>query len=132
MARNKKRSGVKLGGRGSKGQRGKHGFSQKPTHLRGAILDVFRRSPDKPLNHKQVASAMGILNHEVRRLIMELMSDMASKEKLIDLGRGKYKLAVGEVAMQEGTIQITKFGRGFVMLEDGNEIKIPNGFTGKA
>ena len=75
---------------------------------------------------------MGILNHEVRRLIMELMSDMASKEKLIDLGRGKYKLAVGEVAIQEGTIQITKFGRGFVMLQDGNEIKIPKGFTGKA
>lgn len=132
MARNKKRSGVRLGGRGSKGQRGKHGFSQKPTNLRGAILDVFRRNPAKPLNHKQVASAMGILNHEVRRLIMELMSDMATKEKLIDLGRGKYKLAVQEVAMQEGTIQITKFGRGFVMLEDGSEIKISKGFTGKA
>lgn len=128
MARNKKRSS----GRGFKGQRGKHSFSQKPKDLRGAILDVFRRSPSKPLNHKQVSSAMGVLNHEVRRLIMELLSDMASKEKLIDLGRGKYKLAVQEVAAVEGTIQITKFGRGFVMLEDGNEIKIPKGFTGKA
>lgn len=128
MARNKKRSS----GRGSKGQRGNHSLSQKPKDLRRSILEIFRRNPSKPLNHKQVASAMGVLNHDVRRLIMELLSDMASKEKLEDLGRGKYKLAVEEVATQEGTIQITKFGRGFVMLEEGYEIKIPKGFTGRA
>ena len=130
MARKKKRSSS----RGSKGQRGKHSIAQSgpPKNLRKTILDVFRYKPGKPLNHKQVSSALGILNHDVRRLVMELLSEMASQEKLIDLGRGKYKLAPQQVEATEGTIQITKFGRGFVLLEDGSEIKLAKGATGSA
>ena len=130
MARNKKRSSS----RGSKGQRGKHSIAQSgpPKNLRKSILDVFRRKPGKPLNHKQVSSAMGILNHDVRRLIMELLSEMAGQDKLVDLGRGKYKLSAQQVEAVEGTIQITKFGRGFVLLADGNEIKLGKGATADA
>ncbi|MEC7653589.1 MAG: hypothetical protein VX548_01450, partial [Bacteroidota bacterium] len=116
MTRNKKRSR----GRGSKGQRGKHSIAQSgpPKNLRKTILDVFRRKPGKPLNHKQVSSALGILNHDLRRLIMELLNEMAQKDKLVDLGRGKYKLNAQQVEAVQGTIQITKFGRGFVMMPD--------------
>ena len=130
MARNIKRSSS----RGSKGQRGKHSIAQSgpPKNLRKSILDVFRRKPGKPLNHKQVSSAMGILNHDVRRLIMELLSEMAGQDKLVDLGRGKYKLSAQQVEAVEGTIQITKFGRGFVLLADGNEIKLGKGATADA
>ncbi|PCJ82000.1 MAG: ribonuclease R [Bacteroidetes bacterium] len=120
--------------RGSKGQRGQHSLSStsSPKDLRRTILDVFRRRPDKPMNHKQVASALGVLNHDVRKLIMELLSDMASKGKLEDIGRGKYLLTKEEVATTEGVIQITRFGRGFVMQENGDEIKLTKGFTGTA
>ena len=130
MARNKKRSS----GRGSKGQRGKHSIAQSgpPKNLRKSILDVFRIKPGKPLNHKQVSSALGILNHEVRRLIMELLNELAEQEKLVDLGRGKFKLNAQQVEAAEGTIQITRFGRGFVMMPDGNEIKLAKGATGSA
>ncbi len=130
MARNKKRSSS----RGSKGQRGKHSIAQSGPlkNLRKSILDVFRGKPGKPLNHKQVSSAMGILNHEVRRLIMELLIEMVDQDKLVDLGRGKYKLNAQKVDAVEGTIQITKFGRGFVLLENGNEIKLGKGATADA
>ena len=43
---------------------------------------------------EQVSSALGILNHEVRRLIMELLNELAEQEKLVDLGRGKFNLNV--------------------------------------
>ncbi|MBM71769.1 MAG: ribonuclease R [Crocinitomicaceae bacterium] len=130
MARNKKRSS----GRGSKGQRGKHSISQHgpPENIRNSILDVFKRKPGKLLNHKQVSSALGILNHDVRRLIMELLNEMAQQEKLEDMGRGKYKLNVKQLESAEGTIQITKFGRGFVLMPNGNEIKLDKGATGTA
>ena len=130
MARNKKRSS----GRGSKGQRGKHSIAQSgpPKNLRKTILDVFRRKPGKPLNHKQVSSALGILNHDLRRLVVELLNEMAQKDKLVDLGRGKYKLNAQQVEVVEGTIQITKFGRGFVLMPDGNEVKLGKGATGTA
>ena len=120
--------------RGSKGQRGQHGVSSSnsPKDLRRAILEVFRRRPDKQLNHKQVSSALGVLNHDVKKLIMELLSDLATKGKLEDIGRGKYLLMAEEVQATSGVIQITRFGRGFVMQEDGSEIKLSKGSTGNS
>ena len=120
--------------RGSKGQRGQHGISSSnsPKDLRRAILEVFRRKPDKQLNHKQVSSALGVLNHDVRKLIMKLLSDLATKGKLEDIGRGKYLLMAEEVQATSGVIQITRFGRGFVMQEDGSEIKLSKGSTGNS
>jgi ribonuclease R len=72
---------------------------------------------------------MGILNHDIRKLIMELLTDMARKENLEDIGRGKYILAAQEAVPCTGVIQITRFGRGFVMMPDGNEIKLTKGYT---
>tara|TARA_B100000780_G_scaffold131271_1_gene92031 strand:- start:22 stop:2241 length:2220 start_codon:yes stop_codon:yes gene_type:complete len=120
--------------RGSKGQRGQHGVSSSnsPKDLRRTILEIFRRRPDKPLNHKQVSSALGVLNHDVKKLIMELMSELATKGKLEDIGRGKYLLMPEEVQATSGVIQITRFGRGFVMQEDGSEIKLSKGSTGSS
>jgi ribonuclease R len=104
-----------------------------PRQLRKEILEVFKRQPNKPLNHKQVASTLGILNHDTRRKIMTAMEEMGRDGRLESLGRGKFILA--EVPQNDrpvGTIQITRHGRGFVMMPDGNEISIPKGYTGTA
>ena len=42
---------------------------------------------------------MGILNHEVRRLIMELLSEMAGQDKLVDLGRGSINSTLSRLRM---------------------------------
>lgn len=96
-------------------------------------MEVFKRQPNKPLNHKQVASTLGILNHDMRRKIMDVMEEMGRDGRLESLGRGKFILT--EMPQHDrpiGTIQITKHGRGFVMMPDGNEISIPKGYTGTA
>lgn len=104
-----------------------------PKQLRKEILEVFKRQPNKPLNHKQVASTLGILDHDMRRKIMGVLEDLGRDGRLESLGRGKYVLAEMPASDRPiGTIQITRHGRGFVMLPDGNEISIPKGFTGTA
>ncbi|MDA1336930.1 MAG: ribonuclease R [Bacteroidetes bacterium] len=104
-----------------------------PRQLRKEILEVFKRQPNKPLNHKQVASSMGILNHDTRRKIMDVMDEMGRDGRLEPLGRGKFVLAeIPQDDRPTGTIQITRHGKGYVMLPDGNEIMIPKGYTGTA
>lgn len=104
-----------------------------PKQLRKEILDVFKRQPNKPLNHKQVASTLGILNHDTRRKIMDLLDEMGRDGRLESLGRGKFVLAeVPQTDRPIGIIQITRHGRGFVMMPDGNELSIPKGYTGTA
>ena len=53
-----------------------------PRQLRKEILEVFKRQPNKPLNHKQVASTLGILNHDTRRKIMTAMEEMGRDGRL--------------------------------------------------
>ncbi len=104
-----------------------------PKQLRKEILEVFKRQPNKPLNHKQVASTLGILNHDMRRKISVMLEEMGRDGRLESIGRGKFVLA--EMQQDEsaiGTIQVTRHGRGFVMMPDGNEISIPKGYTGTA
>ncbi len=96
---------------------------------------MFRQRAGKALNHKQVSGALGILNHDVRRAVMALMEELAEKGQLEDVGRGRFVMAASELEMtsgNEGTIQISRMGTGFVMMPDGHEIRIPKANTGDA
>lgn len=103
-----------------------------PAALRDEIRGAFRKSRGKALNHKQVASNLGIVNHDAKKLVMRLLEELAEDGVLEVVGRGKYALKAVEEAPVEGTIQITRFGRGFVMQDDGEELSVPKGATGDA
>ena len=103
-----------------------------PEALRDEIRGAFRRARGKSLNHKQVSAALNIVNHDAKKLVMRLMDDLADDGILEVVGRGKFALKVQEEAPVEGMIQITRFGRGFVMQDDGEELSVPKGATGDA
>ena len=76
------------------------------------------------MNYKQVASVMGIVEDKLRDLIAGILEEEADKDKLEDLGRGKYVYAQQATKVIEGRIEITRSGRGFVIVE-GQETDIP-------
>ncbi|MDZ4822225.1 MAG: ribonuclease R [Flavobacteriales bacterium] len=99
--------------------------------LRKEILDVFHKYPRRPLNHKQVASALGISDSGIRTLIFELLNLEAENGKLKEVERGQFVLKEIQTETYQGIIEITRFGRGFVTV-DGFEkdIEIAKGNTG--
>jgi len=114
-----------------KKQRRKAGDFKKD--LRREILDIFQRYPKKPLNHKQVAAELGIKDAGVRTLVYELLRTEADNGKLKEIELGKFQLGEVQHTSIEGTIQITKFGRGFVSVPGNKEdIEIGKGNTGFA
>lgn len=106
----------------------KNSKSKKSRHqrdLRKEIFTAFKSNPDKPLNYKQVSAFIGVNDDKFRLLISEILEQEAEKGKLITVRKGKYKLKDKPREMIEGTIQITKTGRGFVMVDGFEEdIKI--------
>lgn len=101
--------------------------------LRSEILNVFQKYPKKPLNHKQVASDLGIKDSGVRTLIYELLQVEAENGKLREVERGKFVLTEQASTSIEGIIQVTKFGRGFVSIPgQEKDLEIPKGKTGFA
>lgn len=98
----------------------KNSKSKKSRHqrdLRKEIFTAFRSNPDKPLNYKQVSSFLGVNDEKFRLLISEILEQEAEKGKLITVRKGKYKIKDKPRELIEGTIQITKTGRGFVVVD---------------
>lgn len=104
--------------------RNKRSTSGSPRNLRKEVLQAFKSHPRKPMNYKQVASVMGIVEDKLRDLIAGILEEEADKDKLEDLGRGKYVYAQQATKVIEGRIEITRNGRGFVIVE-GQETDIP-------
>lgn len=102
-------------------------------NLRKEILEVFHTQHTRQLNYKQVASAMGIEDSGLRKMILELLHEGVQKEHLVEMQRGKFKLAKQPEEIVTGIVQITKSGRGFVIVEGrDDDIEIPKNKTGKA
>lgn len=60
--------------------------------LKTDILKVFNTGKSKPLNYKQVASALDISNSDKRKKIARILDEMVFKEELTEVGFGKYIL----------------------------------------
>lgn len=102
-------------------------------NLRKEVLSVFELHPKKPLNYKQVAAEMGIGDAGIRKLIQALLAELVDQKKLKEADKGKYLLTHIPTTLVEGIIQITKFGRGFVLVDSmDQDILIPRGYTGSA
>ncbi len=102
-------------------------------NLRKEVLSVFELHPKKPLNYKQVAAEMGIGDTGIRKLIQALLTELVDQKKLKEADKGKYLLTHIPTTLVEGIIQITKFGRGFVLVDGmDQDILVPRGYTGGA
>ena len=122
----------------------------------GDVLEIFRKLKGRPLNARQVASTMGIADHDMRDMLHGLMREQAGKGVLVEVGKGRFMMPDqggrsaarggrdrgkdrksgarpqhGDVVT--GTIQITKYGKGFVSVPgESEDLMLPKGNTGTA
>ena len=89
--------------------------------LRREIMSLMATQPHEPMNHKQIAGALGIKDAGMRVLIYELLLEAVSKGEMKQISRGKFKLIKQKNEVIEGKIEITQTGRGFVILEGYDE-----------
>ena len=87
-----------------------------------AVLAVFRRAPNRPLNLRQVAAALGVQKGPDRREVEAVLERLVSRGDLKPGDRGRFLLkrmpreeAVATSSEAPiGPIQITRHGQGFV------------------
>ena len=116
------------------------------------VMEIFRTLPGRPLNARQVASTMGISDRDIRDMLHILMREQVGKGTLVEVGRGRFMMPGQESDQKDrkgpknrgrkgpptgetvtGTIQITKYGKGFVSVPgQDDDIMIPKGHTGTA
>ena len=86
--------------------------------LKSELLKVFYQSPKKNLNYKQLAKAINLKREENYGLINVALAELEQSEKLVETGRGKFKLKIIKETFIEGIIDITTSGSGYVVVND--------------
>jgi len=111
----------------------KNKFGNFKRDLRKEVIDLFERAPETAVNHKQVSAALGIADAGVRTLIYEILMEEADNGTLREVERGKYILKDAPKNLVQGTIEINRYGKGYVTvpgIED--DVEIEKGRTGFA
>lgn len=104
--------------------------------LQREILKLFRQSPRKRLNPKQVAKKLQIDNN--RDSVQYALDELVSAKYLENLGDFKYKISAAGMPAPlkktaEGIVDITRTGAGFILVEGMEEdIFVPAKAMGSA
>lgn len=112
----------------SKGKKNKDiGFPKKritKKELKQAIIDVFADKPGQSFNYKQLATIIGIKDDPTRRMITDILYELAQEERIVELFRGKFKMEMQNMIVV-GILEMNNDGTADVMTEDNREIFIP-------
>lgn len=123
-----------MGRKNKKKNQGHPGSSKvKKSVLRGEIMQVFRESPNKQFNYKQIAAKLGISDPESRKAVIDVAREMAELNLLNQPSTGKFTLHPSQIAVLEGVVDFTKSGAAYITIESSkNDIFIPPSQTGLA
>ncbi len=93
----------------------------KPAKMKNSLVHivrkVFDKNPDSVLSHKQVCVLIDIRENALRKLVFDVLQDLAHDGFLQSHAHGVYSLSVKN-GLVEGSIELTARGAGFVVTDD--------------
>ncbi len=87
---------------------------------RKKVLKVFFENPNKPLNHKQIAAALGVKTPQDRQQIINTLNQLQANGEIKQESPGKFKLNQ-KINTEIGVIDITRSGTAYLILDDSPE-----------
>ena len=96
-----------------KNKSGNHG-----ENLERDILSLLAGNPKQDLNYKQISKLLGIIKPAQRNHVSNALSRLASKGRVLEVARGSFKLKADVGGFVTGTIDLTRQGYGFLVVED--------------
>jgi len=95
--------------------------SSLENQLKQAILEVFKKNNNHPLNYKQVCAVLDVKDTFTRNLISDILIDLKNNAILGEVDRGKYKLKEVKSAYLTGKLELTAKGAAFLISEESEE-----------
>lgn len=93
-----------------------HGNSIKKV-LTELISNVLEKSGNKPMNHRQIANKLNIIEPDSKTTILEVLEEQTEKGIFLEVGKGKYKMHEVK-AFLTGKIAMSNDGSAFVIPDD--------------
>lgn len=96
-------------------------MSKKKKEIKGLerkIYTLISLPQFKEFNYKQVAFSLGVSDTKGRNEIIKILNTYLKKEKIIKVGRGRFRAPSVQKELATGVIEITSTGRGYVVCEE--------------
>ena len=113
-------------------KRKKRTESQLKNEITKGIFSVLESDPNKNFNYKQIAARMGIDDPTARNLLIKRLGQLAGKEKIKEVEKGKYQL-VPSKNYYTGVVDMTGRNNAYVVCEDlDTDVFVPQTLLNKA
>ncbi|TAE46264.1 MAG: ribonuclease R [Bacteroidetes bacterium] len=93
--------------------------------LERQILTFLKAHPEQSFTSKQIGALIGIMPIVSNQELRATLAYLESVGQITHLGKGKLQYT-GNSSQITGKIQVTRSGAGFLLMEDGQDIFIPN------
>jgi ribonuclease R len=87
------------------------------SQLKNLILEIFRKTPNRSLNYKQVSHALNFSDSKQRKMVRETLQELADNKQLSDKGKGKFRFKNTKIYFT-GKVDITSSGAAYVVTDD--------------
>jgi len=86
------------------------------------ILAILSKNPQQALNYKQVTNRLNIVDPSDKKIVSEILKELAKKGTIHEIYQGKYKAKASQSrGYVTGTVDMTRMGYGFVTSPDLEE-----------
>ena len=110
----------------------KRNKKQKGEGITKGIFSVLEREPKKSFNYKQIASKLGITDTSGRNLLIKRLGQLAAKDKIEEVERGKYRIIPSQHYFF-GVVDMTARGNAYVVSEQlDDDVFVPFNKLNKA
>lgn len=88
--------------------------------LRSRILEAFRKEPGVIMNHKRISRRLNLKNDPHKKLVNELMEELAENGEILHVDRGQFRFNLRQEII-EGRIDMTNRGAAYLVSENLEE-----------
>ncbi|MFD0863184.1 ribonuclease R [Sungkyunkwania multivorans] len=89
----------------------------KQKEITQGIFGVLEKEPKKSFNYKQIASKLGITDTAGRNLIIKRLSQLAAKERIEEVERGRFRVIPSQNYFH-GVVDVTSRGNAYVVCDE--------------
>lgn len=93
--------------------------------LKQQISELFQENPTNLYNYKQVSNKLGVSEEPTRRMVNEILYELAQEGLVEELQRGKFR-AVMQNLLAVGILEMNPDGSADVTTDDNREIFVPD------
>ena len=108
----------------AKKKKAKKGEGFNKNMLLKSIVGIFSSDPSQSLNYKQIAQQLEAKDATSKRLISEVLYELADQGALREVYRGKFMVKQLSAA-QEGVVEMENDGNAYVITDDNQEVFVP-------